>query len=347
MAIVKKRLYMIDIEEKPLIKTYQYNAFAESIASCHNNYEDWFANNFIQLAFYNNIEQSYKAGDFICGNIFGCHSLLDISMIDKSVFEYNMASCKYEMKKVFEQGYCIYTFVDEFYVFNRRHFQNQHNEHDILLCGCSEDDVIYMGYNSEQQYLRDKMPIEYLFRALKVNNLHCSIIKIDEKKYEFDLNKFIFMLEQYIYSTNSNLYVNEYYDMNKYYAKYYDNLISYSAKYGMDCYENLDKILNLFETRQLEYDIRVLHIISEHKQSLYRKIQYLIDRNYINNCSFLLEEYKKVVMDLNVVEMIGLKFLFIHRCDLISDMRNRLVLLRQKEKSILNNLLNILYEQNK
>ena len=338
---------MIKVEEKPLIKTYQYNAFAESIAVGHKDYEDWFANNFIQLVFYNNIEQSLKAGDFLCGNIFGCHHLLISSIMDKSVFTYNVLECKYEMQKIFDQGYCIYTFVDEFYVFNRRHFQTQHNEHDILLCGYSGDEVFYLGYDSRKQYSRNKMPFESLYRALKVNNLHCALIKRDDKEYKFNLHKFIFMLEQYIYATDSNLYVTEYYDIKKYYPQYYDNLMSYSAKYGMDCYQNLDRILQMFETRKLEYDVRVMHLVSEHKQSLYRKIQYLMDRNYICDCEYLLKEYQKVVMEVNGVEMVGLKFLCIHRCDLISDMRKRMTVIRQKEKVVLQEILNVLYELNK
>lgn len=74
---------MNKIIQDPRIRTYNYNAFAESIAGMHKDYEEWFTNNFIQLRMYEEKSLSTKFLAFVSGNIFGCHSLINSQLIDK------------------------------------------------------------------------------------------------------------------------------------------------------------------------------------------------------------------------------------------------------------------------
>ena len=128
----------LNINEKPMIRTYHYNAFAESILSGHAYYDAWIANNYIQIVTYKD-KKGINDGllDYFCGTIFGSVPLLSNEYVDKSEIITSEEKMEY-LKEWLDQGRYLYTFVDEYYIFDTYNYRKNHYVHDILNLDMTE-----------------------------------------------------------------------------------------------------------------------------------------------------------------------------------------------------------------
>ncbi len=335
-----------NIEEAPLIRTYQYNAFSEVIAKKHKSYNEWFANHFIQIMYYNNIEKCNKAIDFLVGCIFGSHDLLNVSLINRENLFKDISSCQECLHNVLSCNSYIYTFVNEYYIPNRSAYQKYFYEHDILLCGYENGEYQYMGYDKNKIFVKSSINIEQLYMALNVENEHFAIVELKDTDYIFDINLFTFSLKQYLGSENSMLALDKYLDLSTYYGSFYDLYLEDVTSFGIKCYDKICKLFDWYNDISIHddlysyYDIRVLHLLYEHKKSMLWKINYLIINDYLNSNNNLGNRYREIVMQAQIIERMGLKYLINRDTVLNKKIRKGLWDLEQNEKYILKEVLN-------
>lgn len=336
---------MGNILEKPLIRTYQYNAFAESIMGCHRDYQEWLAGNYVQIMVCEDFENSINVIEYLAGSIFGGCPLLDNQGKRKSEIMESYESCVEYLDSALKQGYYIYTFVDEYYIPNRVSYGKNHFEHDILLYGREQEAFVYIGYDALGNYTKGMLSTEQFYQAMQTDNMCLIMVSLNSSEYKFDIEKFIFMLKQYVCAEDSRQNLDVYLDMSKYNAYFYDSKLHKPLSFGSSVYEPLERLIAYYDEAGAFYDWRVLHLLHEHKQAMYHKLKYLGDKKYLENSAHILMQYKEIVDRAALIENLGLKYQ-ITRAGRVSKEIRRNILELQREEEILGRVLDSLIRQN-
>ncbi len=336
---------MVNIWEKPLIRTYQYNAFAESIIGVHKDYEEWLANNYVQIMVREDFENSRNVIEYLAGSIFGCCPLLDFQGEIKEDIMSSFTSYIEYLDNMLRQEYYIYTFVDEYYIPNRVSYQKNHFEHDILLYGWEHNNLVYMGYDALGNYAKGKLSAEQLYRAMQTDSPCLIRLNLNKNSYQFNIQNFIFMLKQYVYAEDSRQNLDIYLDMSKYNPQFYDGKLNKPLIFGSHVYRKLEQLIDYCDETGAPYDWRVLHLLYEHKQSMYQKIKYLMSNNYLEDNESTLVQYNDIVSKAKIIENLGLKYHIKRTGNVSKEIRDRISVL-QREEEILGGVLDSLIHRN-
>jgi hypothetical protein len=132
------------------------------------------------------------------------------------------------------------------------------------------------------------------------------------------------MLDDYINSINTS---------EKY--RIYDNPLA-DRVFGMDIYKYLHKYFDLLMSDKINYDIRPLHILYEHKKCMVLRLKYMYNNNYINNIQYIYDKCKDVEMKSIVVRNLQLNYFITKEKKYIYKIKNKLFEIEQNEMSALN-----------
>ncbi len=335
---------MTNILEKPLIRTYQYNAFLESILGIHKDYEEWLSCNYVQIMASKDFNYNTCVIKYLAASIFGCCPLLDSQGDEKKHIMPSLSTYVEYLDGIFRQGYYLYTFVDEYYIPNRVSYQKNHFEHDILLCGREQDNYAYLGYDILGNYTKGTLPAQQLYQAMRIDNPCLLRLSLSNNSYSFNIQKFIFMLKQYVYAEDSTKNLEVYLDMNKYSPIFYDNELNMPLVFGIDVYARLCSLIDFYNETDVPYDWRVLHLLYEHKQSIYQKLEYLMRKGYLERNEALLLQYDAIVAKAKLIENLGLKYQ-ITRAKRVGQEIQKNISEMQKEADILGGVLDLLIQR--
>ena len=315
----------------------------------HKNHKDWKANNYIQIMAYEDFFNGTAVIEYLAGTVFGGSELLDYEDFsdDKEHIVESLENMNQFFEESFQQNASVYTFVDEYYVPSTSSYQKEHFEHDILICGKQEEGYEYLGYDSIGNYSKNLLPEELLYKAVQIDNKCVKVIKCNTKSYQFDLKKFIVMLEEYLYAKDSRNNLDLYLYNEAYNECFYRPKFKRPLVFGTDVYILLKNMVDIVLSNNLDYDKRIIHLLKEHKESMMAKIIYLTDHNYLDNGTYFQNKYSEIVKEAKSIEYIGLSYAFSKDKEKLRKVLEKLLALKEKEEQILKELLEELYKKEK
>lgn len=329
---MKKQLI---INNMPPVKPYQHNAYVESILYSHKDYNNWIANNYIQVMAY---KYNNRIGiDYLSGSIFGSVPLLDFYSLDKEEMFNSEYDVHNDLKEWIDSNKYIYTFLDEFYIPKRNAFNKFHFNHDSLIYGYDNDKRIYniVGFDSSGNYSISEISFEILYRAICNENICLILLKLKEIDYNFDIDKFTEMLLDYTQAKDCRDKLSLYLDMESYNEVYYDNKFNNAESFGINIYSCFNEILEFCAINKSNLDYRNFYLLYEHKLNMLSKIKYLKINNFLKNTYKIEEEFNKLINMAGIILRLSLKYNMNHDQQILMKIYGMLSKAEVIEKAIL------------
>lgn len=291
--------------KQPLIYGYLYYAYPLSIIECYEECKDWFYSNYIQLYSVDDFKRTISFSFFTPGSFLGGFDAvsypavpwLEYRAIDKEV----LSSCKVDIHDFvcsnIDNGYYVYIAdFDDYYLPQRRAYQNSHFAHDILIHGYDKANREYhiSGFNERLFYSFTKIDFENFVNAYRYSESHrdyestdnISLIRLFKKRsdidYKFDINLVLTLMDEYVNSKNS---FNRFREFKNPYS---------DLRFGLDSYDSLIYYFNLLINQEVNSDLRPLHVLWEHKLCMVNRIKFMQERNYFANMPTLFDDYKRI-----------------------------------------------------
>lgn len=262
---------------KPPANGYQFYSYPLAIILNHEESYPWFYSNFIQLAFDKNIfapvPLCFYMYDYACNPWLNVHRLQreTFSMLDKEIVDFVVDSI--------DRGYYVYLNVDEYFIPDRGDYQKKHFSHDTLVYGYDLGlrTLKILGFNKVGAYESSEVSFNEFSQSYhyldKIEN-NCNQIYLYQYnqagKYDFNAKLVKETLEDYLYSRNTS----ERFSMI---AEPWDRA------YGMESYEYLQKYFQNLLANKVHTDIRLLHILWEHKSCMKLRTEYMYENGFIEN----------------------------------------------------------------
>ncbi len=284
-----KRKLMINTN--PLVRVYQYNAYANGVLSIDEKSLPWFLNNHIQLVFYkDNIEKNNIIFDFFTGNVFGGIPLLQYEAVNDNYHIKSSQAATIEfIKECINNGYYIYTFVNEFYIPNRLAYNKYDCSHDILIYGYDEDNHLCntIGYTDKLQFNESEISFDAFYRAFQCDrNICIRIFKlVDNIDSKFNISTVYEMLCDYANSTNCSNKLGLYFDLDTYNKYYFEGRLNCGEVYGLSIYEGLIMYCQVILDNGNKMDMRPFYGNYEHKMCMLQRLDYMEEHNYLSSCN--------------------------------------------------------------
>ena len=217
--------------------------------------------------------------DYFCGTIFGSVPLLSNEYVDKSEIITSEEKMEY-LKEWLDQGRYLYTFVDEYYIFDTYNYRKNHYVHDILIFGYDRDGLFSVIGYTKKGYSSRKIGVSDLYQAIQNDNGCLFKIELKNEEYRFDIKTFKRMCIEYCDANDSTKSKEIYLDTASYNSSF-DNRLFQEACFGLDLYQELTERLTTFLPSKMWLDNRVFFLINEHKENMAYKVDYLINHHYL------------------------------------------------------------------
>ncbi len=276
---------------QPPINCYLHHAYPLTVAMSHKDFNSWFFSNYIQLQ----IDVKYYFLNFftypICGNSI-LSPIIDYKILDlEFIYKTNINIIDF-IKNSLNLGYYVMTYTDEFFIPYRVSYTKKHFRHEIMIYGydLNNSQFYVIGYNDTGTYYPtcvsfSEFENSFLNSIKKTNDLILMKAKDSESyrpSYEFDMENVRNLLSDYLLSKNTSFNYRTLGNPNDfvYGISIYDQLIKY--------YENI--LVNGSE----EGDIRHFHLLYEHKKTMVSRLEYFVEKKYIdnNNTNLITSFYK-------------------------------------------------------
>jgi len=269
-----------------LLNKVNYGFTAESIIGLAvyaetPQYYNWLYSNHIQLHCSENLTQGndipldfYIRLEKRCSyNYF--HPFLNYNRIERTILnDLNIDIVEYIKVNLNQRNY-ILLLLDEFYVPDRRAYQQQAFPHENLIYGYDDAGFYIMGVGPESKPICTNMTFDVFRQAYKnCKTLYNPLFEIcaikyhtDNAVYKLSVEKIIMDLKDYLESRNSSLY-------NSHLS------VPLNRIFGMSVYDNLTA--NEINMKKVLSDRRISHLLADHKQLMMDRIKYLFDTNVIS-----------------------------------------------------------------
>lgn len=336
----------LPINSAPPIKIYQYRAYPLSITSQYSTTQSWFYSNFIHLKCNRNfIEDKTDLDiDFIAGNIYGGIPWLDYH--DNNFVHKRFTSghhiCMNIISKI-NDGYYHYTFVDEYYIPQRRAYRKFHNSHDLLIFGynLSNNSFNVIGFDENSLYTETSVSFKEFVKSVKLSkNKYSRYIKIkDDVHYTVDKDKIIDNLEDYLFSKNcaNKLSKYDFDERTEHMIDLNQSLLTQNWEFGINVHTQLILFCNELLNDQF-IDIRPFHCLWEHKKCMLDRMRYFYQNGMITD-SALINSYQDVVLESNKIRLVIIKYMFRKDKETINRVISGIKDLYYKEFNILSKLV--------
>lgn len=328
------------VDTNPRVRTYQCNAFIESILSDRSDYDAWISNNYIQLALYKKDDEDTL--DYFGGSIFGCIPLLEYKSYEDCSYLKNQENEVHEkFQEWIDSGNYIYTFLNEYYVPERFAYLKFSFNHDVLIYGYDAKKQVYLliGYNDRGNYATSEISYKNLTNAF-LNEVDCLIlVKKKEMEYSFNYNKFKTMITEYRNGVDSRNNLDVYLDMKSYNHPYYDVKLGNYVCFGLTIYQGIEELLENAYNKSLDY--RLFYLIYEHKVNMELRIKYLIKTGYIKDINFQ-SDYNTLSNKANQLFSMVLKYNINYDSFLLERLKKIIGELHKEEADILDKLLEVM-----
>lgn len=268
---------------EPIIKNYQRDAYPLlAMAAKGDEYLPWIYSNFVQLMInLDEFENENKFRVMYCNQYAGFQSpFLETMKIKQSYFKlFDVDICDFISKNI-NNGFYVMMSIDKYYIPNTSAYNRKHKQHDILIYGYESNELKTLGYGHKGIFEKNNVPcscFKTAFDNLKIennwwNDLMYMFKYKDEIKYKFNLKLFKHLLWDYLNGENTAAYTQEEF------AQTYKDIFAF----GMDIYPYYKKYFQLLEHGEGSYDYIPMHLLVEHKTTLWKTIGYLEEQNIIS-----------------------------------------------------------------
>lgn len=336
--------------KEPLINVYQFRAYALAVILNYDETLPWFYSNFIQLKCTSGfIQKNSLDFDFIAGDIFGGIPWFDyIKDTDKTMLKDNINDvCQFVINNI-DNGYYLYTVVDEFFIPDRIPYKKHHHMHDIMVYGYDNAKKVFniAGYNSKMKYAETEAAFDSFYNAFSSSepvqkNMIVLFKKIDNVCYDFNIERVFEKLEDYVYSKDCSDKLEIYdFDHKTEHIDYIGRALKTGEYvFGMNVYEQLILFCEAMRKQEVQPDFRPFHCLWEHKSCMLGRIKYLIDQNYLKNSDNLYKNYQQIESEALIVRNKIVKMIISGNPHLIENVKCQLNKLSKDEYALLSNLL--------
>lgn len=286
------------------VRVYLHRSLPLCILLAYDQYKAWYYSNYIQI-----FSVKPEAGITELNYLEPRDSYVDISEV--ICLGYHMFKLEDDfiafVKEKLNLGYYIIANVDEIALSNKYFYQQEHYVHASLIYGYDDQTKCLKGIGFDESEIFTYLDFKYeeMQQAFINGKKYYSIgapwcewsaiqlvkPKTPHKNFSFDVRKCLRDLHGYIYGVADpyRLYTFEYADE--------------AIAYGIETYDVLlERLKARKETGEFTIDYRAIHLMYEHKQGLYRRMQYLIATYHLGS-DFVAETKKllELIEDLNKV----------------------------------------------
>ena len=292
---------VLAVELNPPIKGF--TVFSLSILATNEVYLPWFYSQHVQLYFSKiQIQKGVPKIDFYRppNNRLLPAPLLETLWLDRGLISIVNEDIVQFAIKYIDKDYYIQLYLNEFYMPDRSNYKIENYTHETLIHGYDLYDETFtiVGYNKMGQYGSSKLKFSYFKKAyMRINYLPNHMARIgllkykNNKYYEFDMNLFLEQLRDYIESNNTS-------------ERFRMLDTPEDGIYGMEMYCYL--IHCLLEQRN-NFDIRLLHILWEHKKCMLNRLIYMENKGYLDPSEDLSVAYNKIEREVANLRLVMLR----------------------------------------
>lgn len=304
----------------PFIKGYVHHACCFSAVNIEDRYEDqlWFANNFIQVFCNKDVVENRESGlDFCHESFFSAYEdIFTIQKLHKNIMKnYSGGVIRFLTDRIDEQTY-IELMVNEYFLPKTSSYQKNHFSHNIFIYGYNErEELFYARYMINGHFSDSTIPYPILEQAFTNTNetenwaTYSKLYRKETYDLKFDGRRLAGFLSDYLYSRN------HYRDSN-----------NMKNAYGLETYEYIMEYIRHLESGLISNDIRLLHLLWEHKKSMAFKIHFFAKHKLLEVDNSLLEQ----------VDLIEKQSLIIRNMQLKNQLKN--------DKSLFKRINEIIFE---
>lgn len=338
--------------QKCIIDVYNGYACTTSIILGKNEGRNWFVQNYLNYMVSYNENYDYVICDYFYSDIFYNTAINCFQPENMVSFPYNCYSVPATevndiidfVKKILNREFYICLFVNLKYLSN--YYKTQDFIHDIFIYGYDDEKrVIYStGYIGGKKYAKVEHTFDEIIEAYNNTNVE-SIVhnRFDTNRitffkykenfiYQFNIDKFIWTLKEYLNISNYCKYIKR--------EVYLNTTSDTKTVYGI---EGINIIINYLKTlnARKSLDVRQIYFLYNHKRNMKYKLQFLYEHKYIPN-NKIVDEYEVIIKNTNICLNIAIKYSLVKRVELINDMIILLKKIYLLEYNILNDLISIL-----
>lgn len=294
MSIVK-----LPMAESPIVG-FQHIAYALGIILNDEESLPWYYSNYVQLVSGN----SFATPITFYPNWFDTNPFLDVQAFKKEIMKFGNINLHSFIKDCIDNKTYFYSAFDEFYVPQRNYYGNHHFCHNFLIYGydMAQQEYIMAGFDERRFYGTTTITFaqfEDAFFSETSMREYVHLLKRKEGyKYDFNLQLVCETLEDYLYRKNTS---------ERYSNSIYGNIIA-DRHWGLDVYQRLSEYFGLLIGGNVLYDIRLLHVLYEHKKVMASRLKYMESSNYIDDCSYLHDGYRLLENKSMVMRNLQLKY---------------------------------------
>ena len=248
-------------------------------------------------------------------------------------------------------GYYVIIHADEYYLPVKYWYRKEHFVHHSIIYGYHHGNkkLLAVGFNKEQIFTQITFDYEIFAEAYEQGKIYykesapwaennaVELLKLKDyqEEYPFDIRRFLRKLDGYLSSTGDDSVIFSYnWKLNR-------NKVAY----GLDVYQQIINHLEKIREGKFTVDYRAIHLLYEHKKSIYNRLRYILERyRTTENLGKMVRDYYRIVEE---TERIRRKFLEQHHAlnshklnlshfsNVVNESINAIRLLKEKEEKIL------------
>lgn len=326
-----KSILQLPIADSPIIGL-QYIAYPLCILLNYEESFPWFYSNYIQILW----STKYNSSPTFFPESINTNPLLGVQYIKKQHLARHNISIHALIKESLESNQYIYSKFDEFYVPNRLAYGEVHYIHDFLLYGYDLDNSEYflLGYNEKQHFAPTRISFSEFEKAFfSTHNEDPGLDLINANlntQYDFDVTLVCEMLDDYLNSRNSS-------ERCRVYGVKYKDYV-----FGMGLYEPMKGYFQSMKDSDEIIDLRLLHVLYEHKKCMSMRIKYMLENNYLDKNTTLYDDYVKIENKTLEIRNLQIKYNLHRNISYLDRTIQALTAIEAAEKALLEDLLNML-----
>ncbi|MEV0455856.1 hypothetical protein [Catellatospora methionotrophica] len=252
---------------KPLAYGQQYYAFPLGILASHPQANDWVLSNYLQVAYVTDpsigIDFSFYLYDY------SISPWLETLKLNRELANAQSGGVNGLVRTAISADFYVYLTLNERYVPERlRYDQGLDGLHDVLVRGVDDEADVFeiLGYDRNQVFRSSTVPQDELAVAYHsvgrdpFFEVPLTLYRFNPRgTYELDLQFIRQSLIEYLESFNTSLHFRAL-------------RTPWDLVYGMATYEELEKYIDRYARREVEYDILNLHTLWEHKRLMLARL---------------------------------------------------------------------------
>lgn len=322
---------------QPIVIGYQHHAYPLSIIPSHKDHFEWFLCNYTKLAcIKSDFHSHWGPVNFFYSNdnLMTFCPLLESNTLSKNLLCNSNDIINFIINSIDNDQYIV-TYVNEYYIPNRRAFNNFHNSHDIFIFGYDLNQQLFQvaGFTDNREYSITEVKFSSMREALIYfdQSTGFTLDRQDElillnvnhdSSFEFSKELVLVNIKDYLESKNSSL----------------NTICNNEYAYGL---EVNNYIYHYIKSINESMDVRILHILWEHKKNMVLLINYLNNNVFINNLHSIYEEYQVIQKNVLILRNCTLKYNRTQNTKIIDSMLSNLEEIMVNEQKLLKSIIDL------